>query len=200
MVPASQPLNWNAIGALGQWFAGVATLAVIGYMIWQDSFRRPKLLLGFDNERDVKSQSNTVGLPPTVLSRWLRVRVTNGKHRRVAEASRAYLIGIKKIGPNGQHQDAFPNDVRPLGWTHDPPGSAGTRDLLPGVDHWVDVAAASDAAPDLQVCVQPGWVLQDPGDYLITVQVSAKGAAPEKIDVLVHWGGTWQSLRGERAK
>jgi pyrimidine deaminase RibD-like protein len=156
----------------------------------------PKLLLGFDNAWDVKSQINTVGLDPSILSRWLRVRVKNASKRKVAKNCRAFLIGIERVGPEAKKEDLFPNDVRQMVWTHDPPGSPSARDLLPGVDNWVDVVAAIDGQKALLVCVRPSWALGTPGDYLFTVQVSAEDADCEVIKVEVHWDGTWQSLRG----
>jgi hypothetical protein len=54
-------MDWTAIGAVGQWFAGLVTLGVLVYAIWQDSWKRPRLVLSFDNELDVKTQTNTVG-------------------------------------------------------------------------------------------------------------------------------------------
>jgi hypothetical protein len=124
--------DWTKIGALGQWFAGIATFAVVFYALWQDYWKRPKLLLSFNNERDVKSQENTVGFDPSTLSRWLRVRVKNANRRKVAKNCRAFLIGIERVGPDGTSEDMFPNDVRQLYWTHDPSERPSARDLLPG--------------------------------------------------------------------
>jgi hypothetical protein len=190
-------MSWKAFGALGPWFAGFVTFYLVVYTIWRDQWKRPKLLLSFDNDRDVKTQANTVGwvnIPPSTVSRWLRVRVQNAKRRRVAKNCRAFLIGIEEA-PSGE--DKFPNDVRQLRWTHDHSTPPSARDLLPGVSHWVDVAAAIDGQNTLTVCTFPPWVLGIPGDYVFTVQVSAEDADPAVIKVQVHWDGTWPSLRGQ---
>ena len=133
-------MNWNAIGAIGQCFAALVTFCVLVYAIYQDYWKRPKLILSFNNDRDVKSQANTVGwagLHPSTLSRWLRVRVQNANKRKVAKNCRAFLIGIEKVESG---EDQFPNDVRQLRWTHDHSEVPSARDLLPGVFHWVDIA------------------------------------------------------------
>jgi len=191
-------MDWTAIDAVGQWFAAVGTLAVVVYAIFQDYWKRPKLRLSFENNRDVKSQSNTVGLDPSALSRWLRVRVVNANRRKAAKNCRAFLVGIQRVGSEANGMDMFPNDVRPLIWTHDPSGCASARDLLPGVAHWVDAAATVDNSKVLSVRVQPAWSLNDAGDYVFTVQVSAEDTDPAVIKVRVHWDGTWQSLSGQQ--
>jgi hypothetical protein len=195
-VSGGNSMDWTATGAVGQWIAGIGTLALVGYAILQDYLKRPKLLLSFDNEQDVKSQLNTVGLDPSVLSRWLRVRVKNANRRKAAKNCRAFLIGIEKVGPESKSEDMFPNDVRPLVWTHDPTGKPSARDLLPGVVHWVDIVGTIDGQNALAVQVQPAWSLNTPGDYMFTVQVSAEDADPAVIKIRVHWDGTWQSLNG----
>jgi hypothetical protein len=191
---------WKVIGALGPWFAGFATFCIVVYTIWRDQWKRPKLLLSFDNERDVKSQVNTVGrinIPSSTLSRWLRVRVRNANRRRIAKNCRAFLIGIEEVESG---EDKFPNDVRQLRWMHDHSDPPSERELLPGVNHWVDVAAAIDGQNALSVCTFPPWVLESPGDYVFSVQVSAEDADPAVVRVQVHWDGTWQSLQGKDTK
>jgi hypothetical protein len=190
-------IDWTAIGALGQWVAGLATFCIVIYTVFSDYWRRPKLILSFDNERDVKSQEHTVGLPSSTLSRWLRVRVVNANKRRVAKNCRAFVIGIEKIQPGSAPSDVFPNDVRQLYWMHDPSPNPSARDLLPGVAHWVDVLAAFDNLTALSVRVSPPWSLDTPGNYVIIVQVAAEEASPSVISIQANWDGAWHSLRGD---
>jgi hypothetical protein len=98
--------------------------------------------------------------------------VKNANNRRVAKNCRAFLIGIKKLGPEGKREDHFPNDVRELRWTHDHSEVPAGRDLLPGVTHWVDVAGTHIEKAGLAVCVFPSWALFAPGDYVFSVQVA----------------------------
>jgi hypothetical protein len=123
--------------------------------------------------------------------------VQNAPGRRVAKSCRAFLVGIERVAPDGFLADVFPNDARALAWMHDPTQKPSPLDLLPGIRHWVDVAAAIDGQAALSVRVQPPWALDQPGDYLFTIQVSAEDADPALIKVCVHWNGTWQSLRGD---
>jgi len=190
---ATSSVNW---GPLGQWVAALVTLAVLIYAVWKDFWMRPKLLLSFENDRDVKKQDNTVGLSsPSIRSTWLRVHVTNRKGRRVAKNCRAYLVGIAKLP---EREDVFPNDVRQMYWMHDDPQARpGARDLLPGVAHWIDVAGAIEGDPLLKVCVSPPWALKSPGEYVFTIQVSAEEAVPASVKVRGTWDGRWHSLRGD---
>jgi hypothetical protein len=186
--------DWIAI--VGQYLGAFGTIAIVVYTVWSESWRRPKLILSFDDKRDVKTQINSVGLPPSVGSRCLRVRVKNANRRKAAKNCQAFLIGLEKLGSEARNENGFQNDVRQLGWMHDPPGTIKARDLLPGVEHWVDVVDAVDGQPALRVWVSPPWSLANPGDYVFTVQVSAEDANPEVIKVRVRWDGTWQSLHG----
>lgn len=179
-------------GTLGQWFAGSATLCAVLYVVYRDHFKRPKLILRFDNKKDVRDQINTVGHPPGLVSRWLRVRVQNKNGRKAAKNCRAFLIGVEYIGPDGQIEDVFPNDVRQLQWTHNPPGQEG-RDLLPGVVHQFDlVGALNDGKPCLCVQVTPPYIFHAPGKYCFTAQVSAEDADSQIIQIRVQWGEDWR--------
>ncbi|MEW4570938.1 hypothetical protein AB1L88_23975 [Tautonia sp. JC769] len=190
-------MDWSMIGAIGQWFAGFITLAVLVYAVWQDYWKRPKLLISFNNEEDVKSQGNTVGLDPHLGSRWLRVRVQNKPGRKVAKNCRSYLIGVEHVN-SGENYNLLPHDVRPLDWMHDKPESFLSRDLLPGVAHWVNIIGAIEQQDYLKVCVYPSFALQIPGVYVLTIQVSAEDANPSVVKIRIYWDGNWESLRGER--
>src|SRR5437588_603783 len=122
---------WTALGAVGQCIGAIGTIAVVIYALWQDPWKRPKLIITFDGELDVKSQPHG-----HAGSRWLRVRVQNEKRRKTAKNCQAFVIGIRQIAPNDV--DRFPNDVRQLDWTH---GTPTSRDLVSGVVHRVDVVA-----------------------------------------------------------
>jgi|GEM_PF-4184004 len=189
-------MNWTAIEAVGTWFAGLATLATVLYLVFRDYWKRPKLIATFDKTRDIKNQTNTPGLPPPAISRWLRICIQNENGRRLAKSRRAYLVGIEKIGPDGTvEKDVFPNDVRPLQWTHGSPAESA-RDLLPGVMHWVDLLSTAELLQALQVNCIPLYGLPMPGLYRFRVQVSAEDTVPPApIQVLIRWDGTWDSLR-----
>jgi len=199
-------IDWNAVGAVGQWAGAVATmlgvvvaLGVLFYAIYHDYWRRPKLIFSFDNNLDVKTQTNTVNPQVPGYSRWLRVRIVNAKRRKTAKNCRAYLNRIDRVQQKGGKEDAFPNDNRPMGWTHDLTGPQTGRDPLPGVIHWVDVAFTVQGENGIGVCVAPPYALANPGVYDFTIQVSCEDADPEVITIRVCWDGTWESLRGERA-
>ena len=69
---------WAGVGAVGQWFAGFATLAAVIYLFYGDYLKRPVLICNFDNKMDVKTQYSTPGVEPASrASRWLRVRGQN---------------------------------------------------------------------------------------------------------------------------
>jgi hypothetical protein len=125
------------------------------------------------------------------------VRVENGKRRRTAKGCRGFVTAIEKVGPGDKREDAFPNDVRAVGWMHESKAD-GTRDLLPGVRQWLDVAATIDGQKGAAVLVSPAWRLETPGDYIFSVLVTADEADPVVVRVKVHWEGTWSSLSGQR--
>jgi hypothetical protein len=187
--------GWTALSAL-------VALGFSLYTYWHQTWRGPKLRLDFKNDRDVKTQINTVNLlhgietPHSTKSRWLRVMVVNAKGR-AAKNCRAYLIGIKLVRQGGTLEDRFPNDVRPMVWTHEPSGKPSGRDLLPGVAHWVDVAFAIEGEDVLHVSVEPACQLTETGVYEFTVQVSAEEASPKVINIKVHWDGNLHSLGGQ---
>jgi hypothetical protein len=179
---------------VGQWFAAFATLAAVLYVIYRDSWKRPRLILSFDKNKDVKDQSKTIGVTdPEANSRWLRIRIQNKPGRRVAKNCRGYLIGIRKVwADTAEFQDVFPNDVRPLVWTHSP--NEITRDLLPGVVHQLDLIGIEEGQRCLPVQCIPPFSLDIQATYVFTVQVSAEDAEPEHITVKIRWGGGWNSL------
>jgi hypothetical protein len=186
---------WTAFGAL-------ATVAVAIVAIWHEELKRPKLRISFDPDRDVQTQKNTVGVPKNHESRWLRVRVVNGPKRwrimtcRAAKNCRAFLVRIESVRPDG-NAVVFENDARQLRWMHDPQDKWEGRDLLPGIPQWVDLACTVDNRLKVQLSSYPEYELPpDPGDYLVTAQVSADEADPVTTQVLIHWAGTWESLSG----
>jgi hypothetical protein len=196
----------NQMGDVATWVGSITALvtAIIGgaYAVlrWlrpkQDS--RPKLVLGFDQQRDVKSQRNTVGLPSTVLSRWLRVRVENTPGRQAAKGCRAYLVRVSRPEPGGRLEELLVEDARPMQWMHDRPEVFGARDILAGVPHWIDVAHTADHVNGLMASVHPAWSIEEPGGtYLFTVMVVAEDSDPETIRLRVTWDGSWESLTGE---
>jgi hypothetical protein len=193
-------MDWNAIGAVGTWFAGIATFAAVFYVIWHDYRRRPQLLISFDNSRDVKTQKDTGGVKDLQLgripdSRWLRVSVMNANGRGTAKNCRAFLIRITKDG-----EDIY-SDIRDLRWMHDRSDTHSGRDILPGMTHCVDVVGAAPKLEGLTVrTIIPWSLLTDPGDYLFTIQVSAEEADAKVIKVQVHWDGKWESLSGEQVQ
>src|SRR4051794_15559359 len=108
---------WTAVGAVGTCVAAVVGIALFWYALFNDYGKRPKLSLSFDNSRDVKTQTNTIGLdPPSTVSRWLRVRVENANGRRTARNCCAYVTGIEQVLPDGNRKDWLPNDVRQMMW------------------------------------------------------------------------------------
>jgi hypothetical protein len=181
-------------GTVGQWFAALGTLSAVLYLIYRDYWKRPKPTLSFDSNTDVKDQINTVGLPPSVVSRWVRVKVQNSPGRRAAKSCRVFLIGIEATYPNGEVEDVFPNDVRQLRWTHQPPEQLG-RDLLPGVIHQVDLLAAVQGEDRFHIQVDPPYVQQRPGKYRFRMQVSAEDAHPQVLTIPIRWDGAWNTLR-----
>jgi hypothetical protein len=196
--------DWTAIGAWGQWFAGIVALIFLLYTYWHQTWRSPKLRLDFLPDQDVKTQTNTVNPPhgivisPEKKSRWLRVRVKNVENRRAAKNCRAYLIGINLVRPDGTLEDRFPNDVRPMVWMHEPTGKPAGPDLLPGVTHWADVVFAIEGESVLHTSVEPPYPLNETGEYVFTVQVSAEEVSPQVVTIRVHWDGNWHSLRGQK--
>lgn len=194
-------MDWTMVSVVGQWLNAIAAAAIFVYALYRDYWRRPKLVLTFDNDRDVKNQTNTVlnsdGKNPIPQSRWLRVRVENISRWRTAKNCRAYLIGVKKVGLAANGQGDLKDDVRPLVWMHDPSGRPSKRDLLPWIAHWVDIVFTEPSDARLNVCVYPPWHRLGPGDYEFTVQVSADGADPAVIKVRVSCDESWESLRGQ---
>ncbi len=194
--------EWTKIGAIGQWVGAIGTFLAVATALFiaflpslQNWRRRPKLLLGFDNDRDVKSQSKTVSHPDGQNSRWLRVMVTNAKGRRPAKNCRAYLTGIRRDGA-----DEFPNDVRQLFWTHDPSNLPQPRDLLAEVNHWIDLLAAIENVEDVQVRTYPPYAVEAGAEYVFTVQVTAEDAEPEMIRVRANLRGSWSALSGKQVR
>lgn len=188
-------VNWDAVGAIGQWFGVVTAIVAVVVVLKHEYWRRPELEVSFKSERDVKSQENTVGVASMRLSRWLRVQVMNKPGRRAAKNCRAYLTGIQRVLPDSVSDD-FPNDVRPLQWMHDPLDEFGARDLLPGVAHWVDVVGTVEGHRELKLRVYPSYDRIMPGEYIVTILVSAEEADPVEISVRITWDGTWDSLHG----
>jgi hypothetical protein len=186
-------------GTVGQWVSGVIAGLALGYVLYKDLWKCPKLSISFVPDRDTKPQTNTVGQHGANTSRWLRVQVQNGMGRRVAKNCRAFVIGIHRVVSSGQNEDLLPNDVRQLRWTHDHSSTPQWRDLLPGVNHWFDVAFADEGGNVLEVPAHPPCGQAIPGEYLFRLQVSAEDAHPVEITLRIFWDGDWKSLRGEQA-
>jgi hypothetical protein len=189
--------NWTAWGAIGQWVAGIGTFCLLVFALYQDFWRRPKLQLSFDKDRDLRAQVNTVGMDPSAVSIWLRVMVTNKPGRRAARNCRAYLASLTDIGFHPDGAEVLPGDVRQLSWMHDPVDQWNARDILPGVCHWVDVLKFGVGSAFAEMCAYPSVPLGSPGDYLLAIQVSAEDAEPELIKLRVQWTNSSEGVRAE---
>ena len=167
---------------------------------------RPELDLAFDGDRDVRTQYGTKYKTPLAHSRWLRACVSNRAGSAAAKGCRGYLIGVRSKDVDGRYDPVLYDDVRPLRWMHDEPSDlAHARDLLPGINHWLDVAAAMpDPKGDpytsdrvvLELQCEPPYYL-GPGDYEFSVQVSAEATEPKLVRFRVTWDGTIDGLNGE---
>jgi hypothetical protein len=184
----------------GTWFGALATAAAVAYALFRDVLQQPKLHVSFDSETGVRVQLRTVGVPDHLQSAWLRVSVTNVNSRTAAKNCRAYLVEIvdhgfaPQLAPDGV--DVLPDDVRQLQWMHDIEAIGQSRDLLPGVRHWVDVLKFVEGSiPAL--CIYPPASLGSPGHYILGIQVSAENASPVHIRLRVTWDGRLESLRSE---
>jgi hypothetical protein len=194
-------MDYNFWSVLGTWLGAIATAAAVIYALYRDLLFQPKLIVSFDHKRDIKDQANTVGVSDNRGSRWLRVRVVNKSQTATAKNCRAYLIGARDLGfaprmmPDGV--ELLPNDVRQLQWMHDRPGEWQGRDLLPGVNHWVDILSyvAGYLCPTL--CTYPEMPLGRPGDFIFDIQISAESAKPVTISLRVRWGDDYQTVTGE---
>jgi sigma54-dependent transcription regulator len=198
-------LFWTMVGAIGQWFAGVMTLAAVLYVLFHNHLKRPKLSLTFDKSRDISDQRNTVGafaetikLPPEIPSRWVRIGVKNHVRRNVARNCRASVTRLEKLGTNGRTVDVLPNPGRDLTWEHLLNGELA-RDIQSGGFRRVDLFGAVQNTNVVHVMCRPPWAFSDPGEYLVTVQVLADDADPQNIKLRIRWGGTWDSLVAEPA-
>lgn len=188
-----------AWGDVGTWVGAAATFAAVAYTLWHERWfdrrQRPKLMLTFDQQWDIRTQDRTVGLPPEARSRWLRVRVENASGRKAAKNCRAYLAHVSWVCPDGRLLEILYNDVRPLPWMHDEPGHVGSRDLLPGIPHWVDVAHTRSDQGSLVTSAVPRWGIESPGGaYVFVVKLAAEDADPVEIKLVVRWNGEWESL------
>lgn len=188
--------GWNEAGT---WLGAIGTLAAVLYALYRDTLLGPRLTLSFDPDSDVRTQHTTIGIRDGVRSRWLRVRVENRSHNATAKNCRAYLIGVREMAPvSGRKPHVIENDVRQLAWMHDPPDTWQPRDLLPGIRHWVDLAATIEGTPAALMCTYPPMKGGASGDYTLTVQVSAENSSPTQICIRVRWDNDeFESLRGE---
>jgi hypothetical protein len=197
-------LFWTAVGAAGQWFAGVMTLVAVLYVLLHDHMKRPKLCVTFDKTRDVNDQLNTVGALAEALelsftpSRWVRIGVKNQVRRRVARNCRASVIRLERLDPDKKPVDVLPNPGRDLGWEHLLKGEL-SRDIHSGGFHRVDVLCAAQKLNTVHVVCSPPWAFEDPGEYLVTVQVLADDADPQHIKLYIRWGGVWDTLVADPA-
>lgn len=199
------------LGTLDGWVAGLGTLAAVLYVMLQDKWKRPTLLLTFDNDREVVTQTKTIDPKHPGKSRWLRLRVTASESRVLglwggseAKGCRAYLVGLQRVEPGGKTTNIFIDDARPMIWRHEPTEMPAARDLLPGVPQWVDIAATfegdadAETLPPLSVRAYPSCDIPMPGDYIFTVQVSAENAAAKTIKLKVSWDHIYSTLSGEQ--
>jgi len=193
-------LFWTALGAIGQWFAGVMALVAVLYVLFHEHIKRPKLCVTFDKTRDVNDQLNTVGafaqaiqLPLTTPSRWVRIGVKNQVRRRVARNCRASVIRLEKLGHGRKPVEVLPNPGRALGWEHLRNGELA-RDVHSGGFHRVELLCATQNSNVVHMVCYPSWALDDPGEYLVTVQVLADDADPQNIKLHIKWDGTWDTL------
>jgi len=191
-------VDWNAVGAVGQWAGAAGTFAAVLYVLYGDLLKRPKLMLGFDGSEDVANQRNTPGDPPTAVSRWARIRIENKPGRRLAKRCTAFLTRITDITDEKKPIEVFPHaDMRRLLWTHIP-GSQTSVDLLPGVVYRADLVAGGEGRSALSVRTDPLYGIDRPGKYLLRVVVSAEGANPVAGEIVIEWNGQWVSLTGRR--
>jgi hypothetical protein len=77
-------------------------------------------------------------------------------------------------------------------------GGAGSGYPLGGF-HRVDLFSAAQNLNVVQVVCAPPWALDDPGEYLVTVQVLADDADLQDIKLHIRWGGNWDTLMMETA-
>jgi hypothetical protein len=192
-------LSWAAASAVASALAAIASLGAVLRLLYLDHWKRSKLDCTFKNDRDVTVQANTEGvdppIPPDRLSKWLRINVQAVRGRLSAKNCRAYLISAKT--PAGE--DLFPIYTRELGWTHDLSNTPSGRELLPGINHWVDVAYAVEGENILRLCVQPKYAIPSVGEFHVSVQVSSADSDPVQKTIVIHWDGTWDSLSGRDA-
>lgn len=199
-------MNW--IGDLATWCSAIATVVIVWLAVWPRDPRKPLLIIGFDPKSEVKTQTRThhpdYDLPPGVRSIWIRVRITSRAGRRTAKGCRAYLTRMVQIGyfdtdekvcmhPEIVHLD---HDSRQLQWMHDEDRTFLAKDIVPGIDHWLDLVSSweslSTGLPGIQ-CYPP-MLFPVPGIYKLTIRVGADDADPVEAVVGVVYKGTWDAI------
>jgi len=189
------------VSAMGTWAGALATFAAVLYALYGGLLTRPVLVVRFTAD-DLRVQTITKGYESDGPSRWVRINVTCKEGRSSAKKCRAYIVGGKFVGKSSR-ADGDANfmlrDSRPRPWMNDERGKYLSRDILPGVMHWIDLASCFDGhLPRLSD--YPGFGFDHaPGEALVTVQVSAEACTPVLISMRLSWGPDFRSLRAERA-
>jgi hypothetical protein len=162
----------------------------------KEQARRPALTLsrpwpGYADQSNTRRRDGSIH---PGRARCLRVSVTNAPGKRVAKNCRAFLVGILRIEPGGKTQEMLPNDPRQLEWMHGE-FRPETRDINPGAGYQIDLLAACEGQKALEVAAHPLVALDQPGQYVFSVHLTADDIDPKGIEVNVCWGGTPDSLR-----
>ena len=211
-------MDWEAIGAVGNWVAAIGAVAVFAYAVQNDLWRSPRADSSLRRRpgREGADQHGRRGLtrrrPRTGYGSGSRTLTGGGSLGTARLTSSASRIGDRAARPATSSRTTSAN------WCGCTTAATHRRrpDLLPGVEHRVDVVAAVDMlplppkgrnavattpVPENVLSVRrrfPPWPLEETGDHIFTVQVSAEDANAAVIKVRVHWDGNRRSLRGEQ--
>jgi hypothetical protein len=176
-----------------------AVTVLLAYTVFRDTINVPALEVSFDDKRDLKNQTHTVGFPPNAITPWLRIRVRNTHGQKAAKNCRAYLVRAVRLLPAEPWRTFLQTTVGScVGCMTRSSMDPSHIDLLPGVGNSVDIAATSDQSQGLYIQCAPKFSLNEPGDYMMSIQISAEDAElPEIVSIKRSWLGGWASLGGK---
>lgn len=128
---------------------------------------------------------------------WVRLRVVN-RTKRLAKSCQPFLTHVAKMGSNRQWW-VIHSDMLPLQWAfrHD----ERAIDIPGELESFCDVLLTQEGVPHFHPSttakmMDGNWerLLNEPGDYRLTVTIGGDNMAPHSVCLYVRWTGKWNDF------